>query len=108
MSPVTRTRYNPLFEAIDQLLAEPLSIRDLVITRALAEIRETVAREKRRRGELGFDDMLSRLDSALRSESGEVLAAAIRTRFPVAMIDELVRCLMPRKRKLPPWAIYNW
>ncbi len=32
--------------------------------------------------------MLSRLDSALRSESGEVLAAAIRTRFPVAMIDE--------------------
>ncbi len=35
-----------------------------------------------------FDDMLSRLDSALRSESGEVLAAAIRTRFPVAMIDE--------------------
>ncbi len=63
-------------------------IRDLVITRALAEIRETVAREKRRRGELGFDDMLSRLDSALRSESGEVLAAAIRTRFPVAMIDE--------------------
>ncbi|MGQ7789683.1 UvrD-helicase domain-containing protein [Shigella flexneri] len=59
-----------------------------LITRALAEIRETVAREKRRRGELGFDDMLSRLDSALRSESGEVLAAAIRTRFPVAMIDE--------------------
>lgn len=59
-----------------------------MITRALAEIRETVAREKRRRGELGFDDMLSRLDSALRSESGEVLAAAIRTRFPVAMIDE--------------------
>lgn len=39
------TPRHPLFEAIDQLLAEPLSIRDLVITRALAEIRETVARE---------------------------------------------------------------
>lgn len=77
-----------LFAAIDDLLAEPLTIRDLVITRALAEIRETVAREKRRRGELGFDDMLSRLDAALRSESGDALAAAIRTRFPVAMIDE--------------------
>ena len=82
------TPRHPLFDAIDQLLAEPLSIRDLVITRALAEIRETVAREKRRRGELGFDDMLSRLDAALRSESGEALATAIRTRFPVAMIDE--------------------
>lgn len=79
---------HPLFVAIDELLSEPLTLRDLVITRALAEIRETVAREKRRRGELGFDDMLSRLDGALRSESGDALAAAIRTRFPVAMIDE--------------------
>ena len=79
---------HPLFVAIDELLAEPLTLRDLMITRALAEIRETVAKDKRRRGELGFDDMLSRLDSALRSESGDALAAAIRTRFPVAMIDE--------------------
>ena len=82
------TPQHPLFVAIDELLAEPLSIRDLVITRALAEIRETVAAEKRRRGELGFDDMLSRLDAALRSESGDALATAIRSRFPVAMIDE--------------------
>lgn len=79
---------HPLFVAIDELLAEPLTLRDLMITRALVEIRETVAKEKRRRGELGFDDMLGRLDSALRSESGDALAAAIRTRFPVAMIDE--------------------
>jgi exodeoxyribonuclease V beta subunit len=70
------------------LLAEPLTLNDLMITRAMAEIRETVAREKQRRGELGFDDMLSRLDAALRSENGEALAAAIRARFPVAMIDE--------------------
>jgi exodeoxyribonuclease V beta subunit len=32
--------------------------------------------------------MLSRLDSALQSANGEALATAIRTRFPVAMIDE--------------------
>jgi exodeoxyribonuclease V beta subunit len=32
--------------------------------------------------------MLSRLDAALCSENGEALAAAIRARFPVAMIDE--------------------
>ena len=38
--------------------------------------------------ELGFDDMLSRLDEALRGDSGETLASAIRQRFPVAMIDE--------------------
>lgn len=79
---------HPLFVAIDSLLAEPLTLNDLMITRAMREIRETVANEKRRRGELGFDDMLSRLDRALDSENGEALAAAIRTRFPVAMIDE--------------------
>ncbi|WP_336666053.1 exodeoxyribonuclease V subunit beta [Enterobacter mori] len=79
---------HPLFVAIESLLAEPLTLNDLMITRAMTEIREAVAREKRRRGELGFDDMLTRLDAALCSENGEALAAAIRTRFPVAMIDE--------------------
>ena len=79
---------HPLFSAIERLLESPLTLNDLVIAQAMKEIREAVAREKRRRGELGFDDMLSRLDEALGSESGEALAAAIRQRFPVAMIDE--------------------
>lgn len=79
---------HPLFTAIEDFLAEPLTLTDLVLTRAMKEIREAVAQEKRRRGELGFDDMLSRLDSALTSANGEALAAAIRQRFPVAMIDE--------------------
>ncbi|WP_157093518.1 UvrD-helicase domain-containing protein, partial [Kluyvera georgiana] len=79
---------HPLFSAIERLLDSPLTLNDLVIAQAMKEIREAVAREKRRRGELGFDDMLSRLDEALESESGDALAAAIRQRFPVAMIDE--------------------
>lgn len=73
---------HPLFSAVEALLATPLTLTDLVIARAMVEIREAVAREKRRRGELGFDDMLSRLDDALRGESGEALASAIRQRFP--------------------------
>ncbi|MEX3018462.1 exodeoxyribonuclease V subunit beta [Kluyvera sp. STS39-E] len=77
-----------LFSAIERLLASPLTLNDLVIAQAMVEIREAVAREKRRRGELGFDDMLSRLDEALHGDSGDALAAAIRQRFPVAMIDE--------------------
>lgn len=79
---------HPLFDAIESLLAQSLSLRDLILTTAMREIRDTVAKEKRRRGELGFDDMLSRLDEALVSANGEALASAIRTRFPVAMIDE--------------------
>ncbi|WP_333891080.1 UvrD-helicase domain-containing protein, partial [Atlantibacter subterranea] len=79
---------HPLFVEIDALLAEPLSLRDLVLARAIKEIRYTVAMQKRRRGELGFDDMLSRLDEALHQPGGEALAEAIRARYPAAMIDE--------------------
>lgn len=79
---------HPLFVAIETFLARPLTLSDLVLVKAMKEIREAVAREKRRRGALGFDDMLSRLDSALHSDNGDALAAAIRQRFPVAMIDE--------------------
>lgn len=77
-----------VFVATDTLLAQPLTLRNLVIARALKEIRDQVQQEKARRGELGFDDMLSRLDSALHQPGGENLASAIRQRFPVAMIDE--------------------
>ncbi|HBS2908953.1 TPA: exodeoxyribonuclease V subunit beta [Klebsiella pneumoniae] len=79
---------HPLFSAVESLLASSLTLTDLVLARAMVEIRDAVAREKRRRGELGFDDMLGRLDEALRGDSGETLASAIRQRFPVAMIDE--------------------
>lgn len=79
---------HPLFDAIETLVAAPPSLNDLVIARAIVEIRAAVVREKQRRGEMGFDDMLGRLDDALRAENGDALAAAIRQRFPVAMIDE--------------------
>ncbi|PMY60448.1 MULTISPECIES: exodeoxyribonuclease V subunit beta [Pseudomonas] len=44
--------------------------------------------EKRRRAEMGFDDMLLRLDAALQAEGGERLVTLIREQFPVALIDE--------------------
>ncbi|VAX76572.1 RecBCD enzyme subunit RecB [Serratia symbiotica] len=79
---------HPLFTAIDELFAAPLSIRDLIIARALSEIRRLIHQEKRRRAELGFDDLLSQMDSALQSVWGEQLACSIRERYPVAIIDE--------------------
>ncbi|MHA7845577.1 exodeoxyribonuclease V subunit beta [Serratia sp. D1N4] len=77
-----------LFVAIDELFAEPLTLRDLIMARALSEIRTSIAQEKRQRAELGFDDLLSKLDAALQSAGSEQLAQAIRQRYPVAMIDE--------------------
>lgn len=77
-----------LFEAIDQFLAEPLSLRDVIIAQALTDVRATVQREKRLRALLGFDDLLSKLDEALQQPGGVLLAETIRARYPVALIDE--------------------
>ena len=77
-----------LFEAVDQFLAEPLSLRDVIIAQALTDVRATVQREKRLRAQLGFDDLLSKLDEALQQPGGVLLAETIRARFPVALIDE--------------------
>ncbi len=79
---------HPVFTLIEQLCAEPLSLRDVVMAQAITEIRQTVQKEKRQRAEMGFDDLLSRLDEALQAEGGGALAEAIRARYPVAMIDE--------------------
>ncbi|HHR6141741.1 TPA: exodeoxyribonuclease V subunit beta [Providencia alcalifaciens] len=77
-----------VFRLIDELLAQNLTIKDLIIPQAISEVRQTIAHEKQTRGELGFDDLLTRLDSALHKDGGELLAEAIAKRFPVAMIDE--------------------
>lgn len=77
-----------VFTAVDALYAEPLTLRDLIMARALSEIRFSIQQEKRRRAEMGFDDLLSRLDEALQRRGGDLLAQSIRSRYPVAMIDE--------------------
>ncbi|QHB33720.1 exodeoxyribonuclease V subunit beta [Yersinia canariae] len=77
-----------LFSSIDRIFEQPLTLRDLILARAISEIRASVQQEKRQRAELGFDDLLSKLDAALQQPGGELLAQSIRSRYPVAMIDE--------------------
>ena len=79
---------HPLFEQIDLFLARPHSLRDLIIARALDEIRTVVRQEKRLHAQLGFDDLLGRFDAALQQPGGELLADTVRQRYPVALIDE--------------------
>ncbi|HEQ1858024.1 TPA: exodeoxyribonuclease V subunit beta [Providencia alcalifaciens] len=77
-----------VFRLVDDLLVQALTIKDLIIPQAISEVRQTIAHEKQTRGELGFDDLLTRLDRALHQDGGALLAEAIAKRFPVAMIDE--------------------
>lgn len=77
-----------LFTAVEALYQKGLSLRELIFVMALPEIRQTLEKEKKRRAEMGFDDLLSRLDRALAGGRGEALAESVRTRYPLAIIDE--------------------
>ncbi len=63
-------------------------LKALLLSHALTHVAQALELEKQRRAELGFDDLLKRLDVALQSAGGDALAQRIRTQFPVAMIDE--------------------
>ncbi|WP_245748968.1 UvrD-helicase domain-containing protein [Oceanisphaera psychrotolerans] len=84
----------PAHPALEAMVTLPVQI-DTLSTPLEAARRHAAAwvsrrfdEEKRRRAEMGFDDMLSRLDDALQGENGDRLAEVIRGQFPVALIDE--------------------
>ncbi|MHC8409419.1 exodeoxyribonuclease V subunit beta [Pseudomonas sp. Hz4] len=72
-----------------QISLDGLPTPDAVVLQHTAQwVGTRFEEEKRRRAEMGFDDMLLRLDAALQSDGGERLATLIREQFPVALIDE--------------------
>ena len=88
---------NPMFEAFDELAEACLELsreyngwlrdtRRLLIEEIPDEIRRIIRAERR----LGYDDLIVEMRQALenRNGSGERLAANVRRRFPVALIDE--------------------
>ena len=84
----------PQHPALDAMCELPRRLKQLAgpdeaaRRHAAAWICQRFEQEKRQRAEMGFDDMLTRLDAALQSDNGERLAAVIRAQFPVALIDE--------------------
>ncbi|WP_150305016.1 exodeoxyribonuclease V subunit beta [Pseudomonas saliphila] len=82
---------HPALDALATLQADLQALpnpRQTALRHAAAWIRQRFEQEKRRRAEMGFDDMLVRLDVALHGANGERLADVIRRQFPVALIDE--------------------
>ncbi|MGF2687365.1 exodeoxyribonuclease V subunit beta [Marinobacter sp. DUT-3] len=83
--------HHPAFEAIEELMAfsqNPPSAKSDILRHASHWIAERLESEKQKRSEMGFDDLLTRLDDALHGPRGDQLAATIRRQFPVALIDE--------------------
>ncbi len=86
---------HPFFDDVAAwLTAEPEAsaaserLRALILADAREQVRERLDRQLSERAELGFDDVLTRLDAALAGPQGARLAARIRRQFPVALIDE--------------------
>lgn len=84
----------PSHPALDDMLTLQARIAALPDGRAALlrhAVRWTAERfdaEQARRAQMGFDELLTRLDAALQGPNGERLAALIRRQFPVALIDE--------------------
>ncbi|WP_194756724.1 exodeoxyribonuclease V subunit beta [Aliidiomarina indica] len=82
---------HPLFDVLDHIqdfLATRPEIRLGVLSHAAEWLAAGIEAQKQRTATMGFDDLLTRLHSALKRPGGEVLAQRIRDQFPVAMVDE--------------------
>ncbi|HEY8585285.1 MAG TPA: exodeoxyribonuclease V subunit beta [Rhodanobacter sp.] len=82
---------HPAFALMDQLLetlAGTPPLRPLILAHALPWIAARLDAAKQRLAQMGYDDMLKRLDQALRSASGARLARTIANQYPVTLIDE--------------------
>src|SRR5690606_31630873 len=77
--------------AIDTLLdarhATP-ELKPLILAHAVPWVAARLQASKQRLAQLGYDDMLKRLDDALHGISSERLAQTIASQYPVALIDE--------------------
>ena len=59
-----------------------------VLAHATSWVAQRLEQTKQRRAQLGFDDMLKRLDGALHSHAGARLADTVAKQYPIALIDE--------------------
>ncbi|MGI4856195.1 MAG: UvrD-helicase domain-containing protein, partial [Janthinobacterium lividum] len=82
---------HPALEALAALRAQLAQLPDArrdALCHAAAWVAERFATEQERRAQMGFDDLLTRLDAALQGPNGARLAELVRQQFPVALIDE--------------------
>jgi exodeoxyribonuclease V beta subunit len=79
------------FAAVDTVVGHAgsaPSLRHAILAHALDWVGQRFEQQKRRRAQMGYDDLLLRLDKALAGPAAITLAASVATQFPLAMIDE--------------------
>ena len=63
-------------------------LRERLLRHATHAVATRLAAMQQQRAEIGFDDLLDSLDAALQGPHGALLAATLRVRYPVALVDE--------------------
>ncbi len=87
-SPKGNAPTHAVFAAIDDFLAEPVSLKAPLLAHAIEHCRHSLAEAKRQKQWLSFDDLLTNLSASIDNDEAMLLAERIRTLYPVAMIDE--------------------
>lgn len=84
----------PTHAAFEHMRTLPQALANLpdpvsgLLCHAAKEVAKNFTTALKRQAIMGFDDLLTGLDTALRGPNGERLAQVIRSQFPVALIDE--------------------
>ncbi|TEW51808.1 exodeoxyribonuclease V subunit beta [Psychromonas algicola] len=76
------------FTLIDSLLKEDISLKNTLLIKATAWIKDNLQKTKQQHMLLGFDDLLTRLDGALQNSAEGYLGNQIKQQYPIALIDE--------------------
>lgn len=77
-----------LFNLIEKLYLQRISLKALIFNLALHEIRQDLKKIKYYTSELTFNDLIDLLAFNLTNDRTNNLAHIIRTRYPIAIIDE--------------------
>lgn len=77
-----------LASAVGELALASPSFDSAVVQVILPRVARQAQAEKAARGELDFSDMLTLMEDSLYDEGSEPLVATLRSRYPVALIDE--------------------
>ncbi|TEW55016.1 exodeoxyribonuclease V subunit beta [Psychromonas sp. RZ22] len=76
------------FVLIESLLKEDISLKNTLLIKATAWIKDNLQKTKQQHMLLGFDDLLTRLDTALQHSTEGHLGEQIKQQYPIALIDE--------------------
>ncbi|OCH07245.1 exodeoxyribonuclease V subunit beta [Aliivibrio fischeri] len=77
-----------VFKLIDDFLAQPLEIKQPLLSLAIHQCRKTLQQAKEQKNWLSFDDLLTQLSQATENQDNALLLEKIREQYPVALIDE--------------------